>query len=354
MSPKFRFQIISDLHLETPLMSPSYSTFHLPIHAPNLFLLGDTGLTSHPQLFTFLSTLLHTHTSLRIFYILGNHEAYHTTLGTSTAALSAFEAQQGSQRFTFMDRRRVDISPTRTILGCTLWTHIPPSSSLACANSLTDFNEEKGIWARSVEQHNIDHATDLSWLNATIASIPLDRQVIVLTHHSPTIDPRANHPRHRGSSTNAGFRSDLSAEECWRSERVRVWGFGHTHYSCQFYEEDGGKLVVANQKGYGKRDGVVVVVEEGGDGGWRVVIGEKEEREGSGRKGMEEGIVNVGGCGDELGAGAGAGVEGKEIKSTAVKDNPTEEKVGEIHLEPKNASRWRTAMVKIKNSLHKS
>ncbi|KAH4734099.1 hypothetical protein HBH66_012390 [Parastagonospora nodorum] len=312
MSPKFRFQIISDLHLETPLMSPSYSTFHLPIHAPNLFLLGDTGLTSHPQLFTFLSTLLHTHTSLRIFYILGNHEAYHTTLGTSIASLSAFEAQQGPQRFTFMNRRRIDISATLTILGCTLWTHIPPSSSLACANSLTDFNEEKGIWARSVEQHNIDHATDLSWLNATIASIPLDRQVIVLTHHSPTIDPRANHPRHGGSSTNAGFRSDLSAEECWRSERREEMG------------------------------------------GWRVVIGEKEEREGSGRKGMEEGIVNVGGCGDELGAGAGAGVEGKEMKSTAVKENPTEEKVGEIHLEPKNASRWRTAMVKIKNSLHKS
>ncbi|KAH3971999.1 hypothetical protein HBH51_106900 [Parastagonospora nodorum] len=334
MSPKFRFQIISDLHLETPLMSPSYSTFHLPIHAPNLFLLGDTGLTSHPQLFTFLSTLLHTHTSLRIFYILGNHEAYHTTLGTSIASLSAFEAQQGPQRFTFMNRRRIDISATLTILGCTLWTHIPPSSSLACANSLTDFNEEKGIWARSVEQHNIDHATDLSWLNATIASIPLDRQVIVLTHHSPTIDPRANHPRHGGSSTNAGFRSDLSAEECWRSERGSWWW--------------------QIRRGMGRGTEWLLLLKREEMGGWRVVIGEKEEREGSGRKGMEEGIVNVGGCGDELGAGAGAGVEGKEMKSTAVKENPTEEKVGEIHLEPKNASRWRTAMVKIKNSLHKS
>ncbi|KAH4102380.1 hypothetical protein HBH46_123420 [Parastagonospora nodorum] len=340
MSPKFRFQIISDLHLETPLMSPSYSTFHLPIHAPNLFLLGDTGLTSHPQLFTFLSTLLHTHTSLRIFYILGNHEAYHTTLGTSIASLSAFEAQQGPQRFTFMNRRRIDISPTLTILGCTLWTHIPPSSSLACANSLTDFNEEKGIWARSVEQHNIDHATDLSWLNATIASIPLDRQVIVLTHHSPTIDPRANHPRHGGSSTNAGFRSDLSAEECWRI--------------VSFTRRMEGSWWWQIRRGMGRGTEWLLLLKREEMGGWRVVIGEKEEREGSGRKGMEEGIVNVGGCGDELGAGAGAGVEGKEMKSTAVKENPTEEKVGEIHLEPKNASRWRTAMVKIKNSLHKS
>jgi hypothetical protein len=39
----FRFQIISDLHLKTPLLAPSYTNLTLPIHAPHFFLLGDIG-----------------------------------------------------------------------------------------------------------------------------------------------------------------------------------------------------------------------------------------------------------------------------------------------------------------------
>lgn len=241
-----------------------------------------------------------------------------------------------------MNRRRVDVDNV-TILGCTLWTHIPASSTRACASLLTDFDEEKGIWDRSVEQHNIDHAHDLAWLNASIPSIPQDRHVIVLTHHSPTTDPRANHPRHRGSSANAGFRTDLSGEECWRSGKVRVWGFGHTHYSCQFYDGEGGKLVVANQRGYGRKEGSVVVVEGGGEMGWRVVVGKKEERE----------SVGDGRAGERVDACAGAGKEGKGMESTTVRQTPAEE-VGETHPEPTKASRWRTALVKIKNSLYKT
>jgi hypothetical protein len=285
-----RFQIISDLHLENPLQSPSYSYFsqphNFPIHAPNLFLLGDIGLTKHPQLFTFLSTLLSTHLSLHIFYILGNHEPYHSTVELSISALQDFETKcndkDGSRgRFHFLSRTRIDLSPTLTLLGCTLWTHIPPSCAQSCASLLTDFSEENGIWERSVEQHNLDHQQDLAWLNDSVQAISANepgREIVVLTHHSPTMDGRANDKRHERSRTNAGFRTDLSGEVCWRSKRVRMWAFGHTHFSCQWYDGEGGKLVVANQKGYRRKDVEVVVVEarDGGGVRWKVVVGEKE------------------------------------------------------------------------------
>ena len=29
-----------------------------------------------------------------------------------------------------------------------------------------------------------------------------------------------------------------------------MWAFGHTHYSCNFRDEQSGKLVIANQRGY--------------------------------------------------------------------------------------------------------
>jgi hypothetical protein len=281
MAPSHRFQIISDLHLETPLLSPSYTTFTLPIHAPHLFLLGDIGQTTHPQLFYFLSTLLAEHTSLTIYYLLGNHEAYTTTLDVAIQRLEAYETETkhtfpGPQRFYFLNRTRVDIEPNVTILGCTLWTHIPAPDAHACATLLTDFSERNGIWDRSVEQHNDDHVTDLSWLNSTVSSIPPDRDIIVLTHHSPTLDPRANNARHAKSSANAGFRTDLSGEVCWVDERVKLWGFGHTHFNCQ-YVDGRGKLVLANQRGYGGRKADVVVV-EAGEEKWRVVVGEKESR----------------------------------------------------------------------------
>jgi hypothetical protein len=289
MSPPLRFQILSDLHLETPLSSPSYDKLTIPISAPNLFLLGDTGLTTHPQLFTFLTGLLTTYPNLQIYYVLGNHEAYHTTLDLSISTLSDFETQctkNHNGRFHFLRRTRVDLSPTLTLLGCTLWTRIPPSSIPPCASLLTDFSDRNGIWDRSIEQHNLDHSTDLTWLNSTVAHISStepEREIVVLTHHSPTIDPRANSARHRGSSTNCGFRTDLSGEVCWKSGRVKMWAYGHTHFSCQFREGgEEGMLVVSNQMGYNKNKDVEVVVVEAGSAGrnerWRVVVGERWRR----------------------------------------------------------------------------
>jgi hypothetical protein len=276
MSLPLRFQILSDLHLETPLSSSSYSHFTIPISAPNLFLLGDIGLTIHPQLFAFLSSLLTTHPALHIFYVLGNHEPYHTTVDLSIASLEAFEREQGDGRFHFLNRTSFDIAPDITILGCTLWTHIPASSAHACASHLTDFSKHDGIWDRTIEQHNADHLADLTWLNTTISSLPLSHSVIVLTHHSPTTSPRANSSRHRNSDTNSGFRTDLSKEACWTDKRVKLWAYGHTHFSCQFREEGTGKLVVSNQMGYNKKKGVGIVVVEAGRE-WTVVLEEMEE-----------------------------------------------------------------------------
>ncbi|KAH7082776.1 hypothetical protein BKA63DRAFT_501617 [Paraphoma chrysanthemicola] len=302
--PPFRFQLLSDLHLETPLSSPSYTYFSnpntLPIHAPHLFLLGDIDLVNHPQLFTFLSRILENNSDVVIYYLMGNHEAYGTTLEIAIEKLQTFEDSVQEKyagigrRFVFLNRTRIDISPTLTLLGCTLWTHIPTLAHSTCADLLTDFNESTGIWDRSVHEHNLDHARDVEWLNQSvkrIAETELEREIVVLTHHSPTIDSRANSVRHAKSSVRWGFRTDLSRQECWTSERVKVWGFGHTHYNCQFWDEvesghgdglerngDGGgrkKLVLANQKGYGQK-GIEVVVVERGEEGWRVGLGAKE------------------------------------------------------------------------------
>ncbi|KAF2250014.1 hypothetical protein BU26DRAFT_400453, partial [Trematosphaeria pertusa] len=258
-----QFQILSDIHLETPTLHPSYTFFsrsptRFPLLASNLLLLGDIGLVQHHALFSFLRYLLERTPNLRIFYVPGNHEAYGMPMDAALSAMRTFEEHvraEFGERFWFMDRQRVDVSPTLTILGCALWSRIDERQSEACASALTDFHETNGIRDRTVQQHNADHARDLEWLNEQVGAISASegyRKIIVLTHHSPTADPRANDPVHADSNVNSGFRTDLSKEACWTSLNVKLWAFGHTHFSCQYVDEEDGrkKLVVSNQKGY--------------------------------------------------------------------------------------------------------
>lgn len=304
-----QFQIISDLHLETPLSEPAYTYFsqpsNFPLEADNLLLLGDIGLIADTApLLTFLRSLLRRNPRLRLFYVPGNHESYRMTLETSTAKMQTWETTLTNEfgpRFHVMNRTRIDISPTLTLLGCTLWSHVPTPAQPEVAAALKDFDEKHGIWDRSVLDHNANHLVDLGWLNNTISSIESeepDREVLVLTHHSPTTDARANSKRFPPERVmNSAFRTDLSAEPCWMSPNVKVWAFGHTHFSCQFVAStgDGGqkKLVVSNQKGYAYEGGKgtwevkpVVVGKESGV--WEVVVGAKESVEET--EGTSEGI----------------------------------------------------------------
>ena len=67
-------------------------------------------------------------------------------------------------RFWFLDKRRVDVGPTLTILGCTLWSRITDQAQ-DCARLLTDFHPSAGIVERSIDEHSMNHAVDLAWLN---------------------------------------------------------------------------------------------------------------------------------------------------------------------------------------------
>ncbi|CAE7217524.1 hypothetical protein P3342_013183 [Pyrenophora teres f. teres] len=277
-----QFQIVSDLHLETPLTIPQYASFRLDIQANNLLLLGDIGLVADPRLFGFLRRILEQNRGCRIFYILGNHEPYHTTYEQAHKLLRDFEQDAKEDfggRFKFLCRDRYNIDKNITILGCTLWSAIRHDQVTEIAARSTDLNNERGIRDWTLDRHQEEHYRDLTWLNSQIATIEKEephRQVIIGTHHSPTIDSRANDPRHEGSSVSSNFVTDLSRERCWMSPVVKLWAFGHTHYSCDFQDEETGKLVVANQRGYaglgaaGKKRRMKAKVVEAGDV-WAVV-----------------------------------------------------------------------------------
>ena len=279
-----QLQIVSDIHLENPVTNPQYLHTKLNVTGNVLFLLGDIGLVKHHGLFVFLRNLLDVNRSCRIFYVLGNHEAYQTTLEDAVEKMREFEdmaRQEYAGRFSFLFRDRCDLNEQVTVLGCTLWSSIQPDQAAEVRSRMKDYNQERGIQDWTPERSCTEHIRDVEWLNEQVSHIQATEQhrsIIVATHHCPTTDPRATDPKHASSSMSSGFCSDLSMELCWTSPAVKVWAFGHTHYSCAFRNHVTDTLVVSNQKDNG---GIVgsgesakrmktVAVEQTGDR-WQVV-----------------------------------------------------------------------------------
>jgi predicted phosphodiesterase len=248
-----RLQVLSDLHLESPA---AYDIFSIEPKAPFLALLGDIGYVKDEGFFPFLRRQL---SIFRVvFLVLGNHEAYHSSWTETKSNLERFkeELDEASGRdealgkLVLLDQTRYDISPTLTILGCTLFSYITEEQMESVSFGLNDFYHIRD-W--SVEAHREAHAADLSWLNAEIDSISRlepGRKVIIFTHYCPSTHEEVVDPRHSNSKISSGFMTDLLNEQCWQSEIVTLWAFGHTHFNCDFRDVTTGKRVMANQRGY--------------------------------------------------------------------------------------------------------
>ena len=254
-----KFQLVSDLHLETPQARPTYEDFKIQPECQHLGLLGDIGNIWDSRLFSFLKDQLAKFEI--VFYLLGNHEAYGTTVLAARRTVRAFEHEMEELRslpgptmgrFIFLDQTRFDLTDSMTVLGCTLFSRISNDQRESVALFCSDFSEIED-W--TIDTHNSAHQADVAWLNSQINNIARHephRNIVVFTHHSPTMLEAANDPRQLQdvAQVRSAFVTDLSDHVCWTSANVRLWAFGHTHFNCDFEDLGTNKRVVANQKGY--------------------------------------------------------------------------------------------------------
>ncbi|WYZ45778.1 hypothetical protein EsH8_IX_000003 [Colletotrichum jinshuiense] len=247
-------QILSDLHLEAP---KAYDVFEITPKAPILALLGDVGnIAAHKD--DCLAFLTHQLGQFRtVLFVPGNHEAYHSSWPETLGILRAFEKDVDNNsslgQFVLLDRGvfRVPDSDV-VVLGCSLFSNVPPESHDDVSFGLNDFFQIND-W--DIDAHNDAYKRDVAWLNAQVAELgQSDARIIIFTHWSPSRDSRALDPRHATSPITPGFATDLSGEPCFKSGKVKVWAFGHTHFNCDFtVERDGGSeplRLLTNQRGY--------------------------------------------------------------------------------------------------------
>ncbi|KAL0939188.1 ser thr protein phosphatase [Colletotrichum truncatum] len=246
-------QVVSDLHLEA---TKAYDYFEIVPKAPTLALLGDIG-SIHAHEAEFLGFLTRQLTAFRtVLFVPGNHEAYRSSWPQVLASLRKLEDQSRNDpslgEFLLMDRTLFRVPDSNTVvLGCSLFSYVPPESHHDVSMGLNDFffiND----W--DVDAHNEAHLRDVAWLNEQVAELEqTDNNIMIFTHWSPSKDVRAADPKHAGSLIASGFSTDLSQEVCFKSKKVAVWAFGHTHFNCDFTvsREDALPLrLLANQRGY--------------------------------------------------------------------------------------------------------
>lgn len=248
-APSVRFQVLSDLHLE---INQRYSSFEIPVCANSLILAGDVGrLADYDGYLQFLQK--QTEWFEAVFLVLGNHEFYKEFFTAGLEKAKQLEQEPSlNGRLILLHQRRYDIPDSHvTILGCTLWSKIPNEARDIVKSTIQDFRQ---IQDWTVDDHNAAHDADHAWLLREIQSICEENQklrkqdqprtILVVTHHAPSLR-KTSSPQHENNPWSCAFGTDLLSHT---AVGVRVWVFGHTHYTTEFVYR--GTNIVSNQRGY--------------------------------------------------------------------------------------------------------
>ncbi|KAG6011314.1 hypothetical protein E4U43_008401 [Claviceps pusilla] len=266
-SPRSQVQLLSDLHLE---IGQQYSSYTFPVSAPFLLLAGDIGrLIDYDGYRQFLEAQVCRYK--KVFLVLGNHEFYGLdySAGIDEACRLAKEPSLAEGLILLHKTRWDDADSALTILGCTLWSAIPDQSSRLIESAVNDF---KHIGGWTAQRHNEIHTEEAAWLREQVARVShVQKQVrkiegwnegegdnkgkksasmrllLVATHHAPSKDGTSR-PCDANSPWTPAFATDLLGQRGW--EAVKVWAYGHTHYSTDFRVRRSNVRVVANQRGY--------------------------------------------------------------------------------------------------------
>lgn len=242
LDPKPRVQVLSDLHLE---VGQQYSAFAFPASAPFLLLAGDIGrLIDYDAYRGFLEAQVARYK--KVFLVLGNHEFYGMDYqsGLDTAHRLAGEPTLGTGLVLLQRARWDDPDSDLTILGCTLWSAIPEDAYGIVEAKVKDYQKIDHWTAR---QHTAIHAKEVAWLRGQFQQVQAGtakRRLLIATHHAPCIEGTSR-PEHVNNPWTSAFATDL-LDQGW--DGVKMWVFGHTHYSTQFVRN--GIRLVSNQRGY--------------------------------------------------------------------------------------------------------
>jgi len=165
---KTAFQILSDLYLDH---ESQYLTFHIPVSAPYLILAGNIGrLADYDLYLSFLIRRCNLYE--KVYLVLGSLEFQGVSHWEGMQLVHQLEKEAATRgRLQILYRKKVDVPGTNvTLLGCTLWSHIPDVAVASVLQKAPEFDSEIGIRRWDVGSHNEEHFKDISWLRTELNS----------------------------------------------------------------------------------------------------------------------------------------------------------------------------------------
>lgn len=252
----------SDLHLEfQPLVLNNTE------NADVLVLAGDICMAKHfhsrPEMSKmYLEFFKNVSEQFKhVIYVVGNHEHYHYqfvhTASDLKRILSVFN------NVYLLDNEVFDID-NYTFVGSTLWTDMNkgcPQTMSSAEMFMPDFKIVKyfdgvNYYKFTPMQSTKEHTKSVGYIKHVIRNCNdkdyyLERDVIVVTHHSPS--HKSIHPKYAHETImNGAFHSDLD-HMMEMADNVKVWIHGHTHD--EFNYVVGTTNVLCNPRGYPKESG---------------------------------------------------------------------------------------------------
>ena len=220
-----------------------------------------------------------------VVYVAGNHEHYHGDYAKSHERIREFVKQFGNVHF--LENETFEYKDT-VYAGCTLWTDMnknDPATLRHVANSMNDFrvvsNSNRMVSFKTPKyakdeardfvidpntktfiQEGLEfktrvstfspgdaydaHLESIEFLTKVYNETPPWKQIVVLTHHSPS--KKSTHPRYADEVLmNGAYSSDLS-DFIEQRPGIKLWTHGHTHEDFDYVV--GSTRIVCNPRGY--------------------------------------------------------------------------------------------------------
>ncbi|KUJ15342.1 uncharacterized protein LY89DRAFT_735462 [Mollisia scopiformis] len=260
---RVKFQLLSDLHLQTSTGSYNYD---FPRNADYLLLAGDIGSAGRP-LSRFGLNHLEEYTKFlqrqcerfkRVILIAGNHEYKQNSIMFGNQVLKALETDvRMGGKFTFLESEVYDLKDEETgetlihILGCVMWSRILRQHFGFRYNDL-DGGDGAGITGETIAEHNKRFEEALKFLKLRVKTARIKsrtQRILVMTHHAPAIRGTSRPAWDGTGPAWSNYQNDiLGGEGIEGLQEGDVWVFGHTHWSVNKYMLDEVRLI-ANQRG---------------------------------------------------------------------------------------------------------
>jgi len=222
-----KLHILSDLHLEYGAFQPPPTDADVVVLAGDIHM-RDQGISWALDCF-----------SVPVLYVMGNHEAYGSSIAATMADL---RARARGSRVHVLQEDALVLDGVR-FLGATLWTdyRLTGNQPLAQIDAMQRISDFKRVEDASPDQYLEWHVQSRAFLERSLDA-PFDGPTVVVTHHAPC--ELSVSDRYRDGHMSASYASRLDG----LMGSAALWAHGHTHDSFDY--EIYGTRVVCNPRGY--------------------------------------------------------------------------------------------------------